>query len=58
MHLGEESCMSSINTFESFTETENRLLLKRSSNAFCKVDPMPACERESGCFDNYNYEHS
>ena len=28
-------------TFEPFTETDIRQLLKRSSNAFCAVDPMP-----------------
>jgi len=28
-------------TYEPFTETDIRQLLKRSSNAFCAVDPMP-----------------
>ena len=37
----EESCISVKDTFEPFTETDIRQLLKRSSNAFCAVDPMP-----------------
>jgi len=39
--LVEESCMSTMDTFELFTETDIRQLLKRSSSAFCAVDPMP-----------------
>jgi len=30
-----------MDTFESFSETDIRHLLKRSSNAICAVDPMP-----------------
>jgi len=30
-----------MDTFEPFAETDIRQLLKRSSNAFCAVDPMP-----------------
>ena len=33
--------MSTMHTFEPFTETDIRQFLKRSSNAFCAVDPMP-----------------
>jgi len=33
--------MSMMGTFETFTETDIRQLLKRSSNTFCAVDPMP-----------------
>ena len=32
--------MSMMDTFEPFTETDIRQLLKSSSNAFCAVDPM------------------
>jgi len=39
--LVEESCISVMDTFEPFTETDIRQLLKKSSNAFCAVDPMP-----------------
>jgi len=39
--LVEESCMSMMDTFEPFTENYIKQLLKRSSNAFCAVDPMP-----------------
>ena len=39
--LVEESCISMMDTFEPFTETDIRQLLKKSSNAFCAVDPMP-----------------
>ena len=39
--LVEESCISMMDTFEPFAETDIRQLLKRSSNAFCAVDPMP-----------------
>jgi len=37
--LVEESCISMMDTFEPFTETDIRKLLK-SSNAFCAVDPI------------------
>jgi len=30
-----------MDTFEPFTETDIRQLLKKSSNAFCAVDPTP-----------------
>ena len=33
--------MSMVDTFEPFTETDIRQLLKMSCNAFCAVDPMP-----------------
>ena len=33
--------MSMMDTFEAFTETDIRQLLKKLSNAFCAVDPMP-----------------
>ena len=36
--LVEESCISIMDTC---TETDVRQLLKKSSNAFCAVDPMP-----------------
>jgi len=39
--LVEESCISMMDTFEPFTETDIRLLLRKSSNAFGAVDPMP-----------------
>ena len=39
--LVEKSCISMMDTFEPFTETDTRQLLKRSSNAFCSVNPMP-----------------
>ena len=39
--LVEESCISMMDTFDPFTETDIRQLLKRTSNAFCAVDPMP-----------------
>jgi len=39
--LVEESCISMMDTFEPFTETNTRQLLKRSSNAFCAVNAMP-----------------
>ena len=38
--LVEESCISKMDTFELFTETDIRRLLKRSPNAFCAVDTM------------------
>jgi len=37
----EESCISEMDTFEPFTGTDIRQLLKKSSNAFCAFDPMP-----------------
>jgi len=40
IELVEESCISMMDTFEPFTETDIRQLLKRSSNVFCAVDPM------------------
>jgi len=55
--LVEESCISIMDTFEPFTETDIRQLLKKSSNAFCVVDPM-ACERLSGCSDKPNFKYS
>jgi len=39
--LVEESCISVMDTFEPFTETDIRHLLKKSSIAFCAVDRMP-----------------
>jgi len=39
--LVEESCMSMMDTFDPFTEIDIGQLLKRSSNAFCAIDPMP-----------------
>jgi len=39
--LVEESGMSMVDTFESFTKNDIRWLLKMSSNAFCVVEPMP-----------------
>jgi len=39
--LVEESRISIMDTFEPFTETNIKQLLKRSFNAFCVVDPMP-----------------
>ena len=39
--LVEESCMSMKDTFEPFTETDITQLVKRPTNAFCAVDPMP-----------------
>ena len=41
MPLQGESCMSMMDTFQPFTETDIRQLLKKSSNAFCAVDLMP-----------------
>jgi len=41
MSLVEQSCISVIDIFDPFTETDIRQLLERSSNAFCIVDPMP-----------------
>jgi len=41
--LVEESCISMMDTFEPFSETDIRQLLKRSSNAFCAVDHIPTC---------------
>ena len=38
--LVEESCISMMDTFEPFTETDIRQLLKKSSNAFCAVDTI------------------
>ena len=35
--------MSMMDTFEPFTETDMRQLLKRSFNGFCAVDPMLTC---------------
>jgi len=40
MPLVEESCMSMMEIFERFTETDIRQLLKTSSNAFYAVDPV------------------
>ena len=39
--LVEESCIAMMDTFEPFTETDIRQLLKKSSNAFCAVAPRP-----------------
>ena len=39
--LVEESCISMIDILDPFTEADIRQLPKRSSNAFCAVDPMP-----------------
>ena len=39
--LVDESCISMMDTCKPFTETDIRQLLKRSSNTFCAVDPMP-----------------
>jgi len=39
--LIEESWMSMMDTFEPFSEIDISQLLKRSTNAFCAVDPMP-----------------
>ena len=41
MSFVEESCISMLGTLEPFTETDIRQLLKRSSNAFYAVDPLP-----------------
>ena len=41
IRLVEESCMSMLDPFEPFTETDIRQLLEKSSNALCPVDPMP-----------------
>ena len=41
MQLVEESCISMVDTFEPFTETDIIHLLKWSSNVFYVVDPMP-----------------
>jgi len=40
MSLVEDSCVCMMDTFEPFTETDIRQLLKRSSNTFCAVDPI------------------
>ena len=39
--LVEESGMSMMDTFEHFTKSDIRWLLKMSSNAFCAIEPMP-----------------
>ena len=41
--LVEGLCISMMETFEPFTETDIRQLLKMSSNAFCAADSMPTC---------------
>ena len=38
--LVKEFCISMMDTFDPFTETDIRQLLKTSSNAFCAVDSM------------------
>ena len=40
-HLVEESCISMMDTFEPFTETDIRQLQKKSHIAFCAVGYMP-----------------
>ena len=58
MPLVEESWMSMRDTFKSLTETDIRQLLKRSSNAFCAVDPMPTwlVKDLSGCSGELDYK--
>ena len=40
LSLVEESCISMMDTFEPFKETDIRQLLKKSSNDFCAIYPM------------------
>ena len=57
--MTEESCMPMIDTFNPFTETDIRQLLKRSSNVFCAIDPMPIwLVKEYGCSDKPDYKYS
>ena len=50
MPLVKDSCMLMMGTFESFTQTDIRKFLKRSTSAFYVVDPMPIW-LVKGCLD-------
>jgi len=50
--LVEEFCISMMDTFEPFTETD----IRQSSNYYCEVDPMS--EILSGYYDKSNYKYS
>ena len=55
--LVEEDYMFIMDTFDPFTETDIRLLLKRSSNDFCAFVPMPTWFVKD-CSDKSNYKYS
>jgi len=59
MSLIDESCMSMMDTFEPFTESDIRQLLKRSSSVFFADDTTPIwLVKVSECSDKSNYKES